>query len=61
VERPKVFDAFNSIYERLLSGIKSRSEIFDQANDEYLNKYGFKPYKDFSSFMSARSQKKRKQ
>lgn len=59
--RHKMFDAFNTIYEKHLSNIKSRAEIFELANDEYLKTFGFKPYKDFQSFMSSRSNKKRKQ
>lgn len=55
-----MFDAFNALYEKHLSNLKSRREIFDIASDEYLKTFGFKPYKDFQSFMSSRSNKKKK-
>ena len=57
--RHKMFDAFNAIYEKHLSNVKSREEIFEDANKEYLETFGFKPYKDFNSFKSARSNKKK--
>jgi hypothetical protein len=56
----KMFDAFNALYEKHLSNVKSRADIFEDTSKEYEKQFGFRPYKDFQSFMSSRSNKKKR-
>jgi hypothetical protein len=55
MERRTMFDAFERLYEDMLSQERSREETFSEASIEYECKFGFAPYKNFDSFKACRS------
>ena len=60
MQRHKMFDAFERVYESKLSNNKSRRQTFEEASEEYRNTFGFEPYKDHDSFKSSRSRHRKR-
>jgi hypothetical protein len=56
----KLFDTFQEVYEKNLKPFHSRTETFNKAQDEFIETYGVRAYKNINSFKSARSQRRRK-
>jgi hypothetical protein len=60
MERRSVFQAFNEEFERHLSGSNNYQQAYDKAEASFEEKVGCQVYRNYESFRTNRSKRKRR-